>query len=192
MGVRPRDLTRRKKSPKGRDGLLVWPEEAGIIVVAGDAVTLADNWLDRLEEAREGGEELEADGRAEKDRRSRSRAYRDHLAERRRKRPHSSKPTAAGLAAVERSHEKRAEHIAAHDEHQARVRAAETEHRRFVHDRLRALRRIRLGLLQEILSDEGGSPDYAELAARSLGCPVERLPEFGDEEFVFAPQEWAS
>jgi hypothetical protein len=196
LGVRPRDLTRRKKSPKGRDGLLVWPEEAGIIVVEGDAVTLADNWLDRLEEVRERGEELEADGRAEKDRRRRSRAYRDHLAERRRTRPHSSKPTAAGLAAVERSHEKRAEHIAAHDEHQAKVRAAETERKRFVkrfvHDRLRALGRIRLGLLQEALRDEGGTPSYALPAAKSLGCTVERLPEYANEEFIFAPHEWAS
>ena len=32
MGVRPRDLTRRKKTEKGRDGLLVWPERAGILV----------------------------------------------------------------------------------------------------------------------------------------------------------------
>src|ERR687894_3224923 len=50
---RPRDLVRRKKSAKGRDGLLVWLEEAGIIAVEGDRVTLTEDWLDRLEDARE-------------------------------------------------------------------------------------------------------------------------------------------
>ena len=58
---RPRDLVRRKKSPKGRDGLLVWLEAAGILTVDGDVVTLADNWLERLEDARRLGLEVEAD-----------------------------------------------------------------------------------------------------------------------------------
>ena len=196
MGVRPRDLTRRKTSPKGRDGLLIWLEEAGIIVVEGAVVTLTDSWLDRLERARERGEELEADKRGEEDRKRRSDAYRDHLAERRLRRPPASKPTAAGLAAVERSHDKRAEHIAEHDEHQASARAAELEHKRFVkrfvHDRLRALGRIRLELLQQILRDEGGTPSYALPAAKSLGCTVERLPEYENREFIVAPREWAA
>jgi hypothetical protein len=76
------------------------------------------------------------------------------------------------------------------------VRAAELEHKRFVkrfvYDRLRALGRIRLELLQEILRDEGGTPSYALPAAKSLGCTVLRLPEYDNSEFVFAPQEWAS
>ena len=76
------------------------------------------------------------------------------------------------------------------------MRAAETEHKRFVkrfvHDRLRVLGRIRLGLLQEVLRDEGGTPSYALPAAMSLGCTVVRLPEYENEEFIFAPQEWAS
>jgi len=194
LGVRPRDLTRRKTSPKGRDGLLAWPEEAGIIVVEGGVVTLTDNWLDRLKETREKGEELEADERAEKDRKRRSLAYREHLAERRRGTPAASKPTAAGLAAVERSRKKRAEHIAEHDEHQAAARAADLEHKkfvkRFVHDRMRALGRIRLELLRQILRDAGGTPSYALPAAKSLGCTVERLPEYENREFVFAPREW--
>ena len=194
MGVRPYDLTRRKTSPKGRDGLLVWPERAGILVVEGDTVTLRDDWLDRLEEVREEGEELGADKQAQQNRRRRSRAYREHLAERRRGRPAPSQPTAAGQAAIERSHEKRAEHIGAHEEHQAKASAAEMEHRRFVkrfvHERLRALGRIRLELLQEILRDEGGTPSYALPAAKSLGCILARLPEYENEEFVIAPHEW--
>ncbi len=110
LGVRPYDLTRRKTSPKGRDGLLAWPEEAGIILIEGNTVALADDWLDRLEEAREKGEELEADERAEKDRKRRSRAYREYLAERRRGTPAVSNPSAAGLEAVRRSRQKAREH----------------------------------------------------------------------------------
>ena len=178
----------RKRARDVRRRLLPWLEEAGILTVEGDTVTLTNDWLGRLEVAREAGGELEAEELARKHYRDRSRAYHS------RDQAPTSEPTAAGLAAVERSNEKRAEHIAAHDEHQAKVRAAEEEHRRFVkrfvHNRLRALGRIRLGLLQEIVRDEGGTPSYALPAAKSLGCTVERMPEYENEEFVIAPQEW--
>jgi hypothetical protein len=194
LGVRPYDLTRRKTSPKGRDGLLIWPEEAGIVTLDGDTVSLTSTWMARLEEEREICGEIEADEQAEKGRKRRSRAYREYLAQRRQGQIAASKPSIKGLAAVKRSHEKRAEHIAEHDAHQAKARAAEIEHKRFakrfVHDRLRALGRIRLELLQETLRDEGGMPSYALPAAKSLGCTVERLPEYEDREFVFAPREW--
>lgn len=184
------DALHRKRARDIRRRNLPWLEEAGIIAVEGDTVTLADNWLDRLEEARETGGELEAEEVARKRYRDRSRAYHSRNA------PPKSASTAAGEAAVERSHAKRAEHIAEHDDHQAKVRAAELEHKRFVkrfvHDRLRALGRIRLELLQEVLRDEGGTPSYALPAAKSLGCTVERLAEYGNEEFVFAPVEWAA
>ncbi len=72
---------------------------------------------------------------------------------------------------------------------------AELEHKRFakryVEGRLRVLGRIRLALLQQILRDAGGEPSYALPAAKSLGCAVERLPEYENREFVFAPREWA-
>ena len=178
----------RKRARDVRRRNLPWLEEAGILTVEGDSVTLTNDWLGRLEEAREAGGELEAEELARKHYRDRSRAYHS------RDQTPASEPSAAGLAAVERSHEKRAEHIAAHQEHQAKAFAAEERHRRFVkrfvHDRLRALGRIRLGLLQEILRDEGGTPSYALPAAKSLGCTVERMPEYENEEFVIAPQEW--
>jgi hypothetical protein len=41
-----------------------------------------------------------------------------------------------------------------------------------------------------VLKEAGGTPAYALPAAKSLGCTVERLPEFGDREFVFSPREW--
>jgi hypothetical protein len=183
------DTLHRKRARDIRRRNLPMLEEAGILTVEGDAVTLADDWLDRLREAREAGGEIKADDIARKRYRLRSAAY--HA----RDKVQTSKPTAVGLAAVERSHEKRAEHIAEHDEHQARVRAAELEHKRFVkrfvHDRLRALGRIRLELLQQILRDEGGTPSYALPAAKSLGCTVERLPEYENREFIVSPREWA-
>ena len=49
---RPRDIRRRN---------LPMLEDAGILTVDGDVVTLADNWLERLEDARRLGLEVEAD-----------------------------------------------------------------------------------------------------------------------------------
>jgi hypothetical protein len=72
---RPKELVRRKRTKKGRDGLLVWLEEAGILTVEGEAVTLAEDWLERLEDAREAGGELEAEELARKRHRDRSRAF---------------------------------------------------------------------------------------------------------------------
>ena len=43
------------------------------------------------------------------------------------------------------------------------------------------------------MRDASGLPSYTLPAAKSLGCTVEKLPEFGNEEFVFAPsEEWAA
>jgi hypothetical protein len=72
---RARDLVRRKKTPKGRDGLLVWLEEAGIVAVDGDTVALADDWLDRLEKQRELGDEIEAEKDARQRYLNKSRAF---------------------------------------------------------------------------------------------------------------------
>ncbi len=184
------EVLHRKRARDVRRRVLPMLEEAGILTVEGDVVRLAADWLARLDDARETGGELEADELDEGRRVRKSRAY-----HRRHDAP-VSKPSAAGLEAVRRSHEQRAEHIAEHDEHQAKVRAAELEHKtfvkRFVHDRLRALGRIRLELLQEVLRDEGGTPSYALPAAKSLGCTVERLPEYENHEFVFAPREWVA
>ena len=106
----------------------------------------------------------------------------------------SQKPSAEGQAAVERSHEKRAENIAEAERDAARL--ADLQHKRFakrfVYERVRDLGRIRLGLLEEVLRDAGGTPGYALPAAKSLGCTIEGLPEYGNERFVFAPKEWVA
>jgi hypothetical protein len=72
---RARDLVRRKRKPKGRDGLLVWLEEVGIIAVDGNTISLADDWLDRLEEQRELGGEIEAEQSARRRYLNKSRAF---------------------------------------------------------------------------------------------------------------------
>jgi hypothetical protein len=104
---RPRDLVRRKKSPKGRDGLLVWLEEAGILTVEGDVVKLTEDWLDRLEDARESGGELEAEELARRRYKLKSRAYHG------RHEASKSEPSAVGLEAVRRSRELRKAHLQA-------------------------------------------------------------------------------
>ncbi len=63
---RARDLRRRS---------LPWLEEAGILSVEGGNVKLAEDWLERLEDAREAGGELEAEELARKRHRDRSRAF---------------------------------------------------------------------------------------------------------------------
>jgi DNA-binding transcriptional ArsR family regulator len=57
---RPRDLVRRKKTEKGRDGLLVMLEGSGILEIDGDVVTLTDNWLEALDEQRQLGKEIDS------------------------------------------------------------------------------------------------------------------------------------
>jgi hypothetical protein len=182
---RPRDLVRCKKSPKGRDGLLVWLEDAGILTVEGDRVTLTEDWMDRLEDAREAGGELEAEELARRRYLDRSCAF-----HRRHETP-KSKPSAAGLAAIRRSHGQREAGLAALAERAAA--AAKTEELRkaeaFVRDRLRELDRIRLELLQDIWHDAGGDPWTIPQAVEALGCRVEELEEFGNRRFVFPPAE---
>jgi hypothetical protein len=182
---RPRDLVRRRKSPKGRDGLLVWLEEAGIITVEGDRVTLAEVWLDRLEVTREAGGELEAEELARRRYLDKSRAF-----HRRHEAP-VSKPSAASLEAIKRSRESKAAGLAAIEERAAAAARAEELRKAeaFVRERLRELGRIRLALLQDIWHDAGGDPWTIPKAVEALGCRVERLVEYDNRQFVFPPAE---
>jgi Domain of unknown function (DUF3854) len=185
---RPRDLVRRKKTPKGRNGLLVWLQEAGILTVEGDLVVLAENWLDRLEEVREAGGEVEAEELALRRYRDKSRAYHN------RDKPTVSRPSAAGLQAVRRSRESKAAGLAAIKERAAAAAGAEELRKAeaFVRDRLRELGRVRLALLRDIAHDEGIDPWSIPQAIEALGCRVEELPEFDNRRFVFPPLEGAA
>ncbi len=72
---RPRELTRRKTTVKGRSGPMLMLEEAGIVTVEGDTVTLAENWLERLDEVRGLGREIEAEDLARKRYKDKQKAY---------------------------------------------------------------------------------------------------------------------
>jgi len=163
-------------------------EGAGIIQVNDNVVSLADNWLEALEEQRELGGEVEAEELAWTRYKLKSRAYHN------RDKAPASKPSAASLEAIRRSRESKAAGLAAIAERAEA--AAKTEEQRkaeaFVQDRLRELGRIRLALLQDIWHDAGGDPWTIPRAVEGLGCRVEELPEFGNRRFVFPPAEGAA
>ncbi len=165
---RPRDVRRR---------ILPMLEEAGIIETAGDVITLAADWLDALERETD----QDADKKARRAYERRRDGFRAHLAG----------VSAASLRAVEKSHEARAAGLVAEEQRATAAARAEEQQRAeaFVRDRLAALGRIRLELLRDIWQDEGGDPWTIPPAVEALGCRVERLPEYGDERFVFPPAE---
>jgi hypothetical protein len=108
---RPRDLVRRKATDKGRDGLLVWLVEDGIVTLDGDRVSLAPDWLERLGFAMWAGQEAEADQRQRHALKIRREAFHTR---RKRNQGNRDKPAnPASIGAVRQSRERRAEHFAA-------------------------------------------------------------------------------
>jgi CTP-dependent riboflavin kinase len=95
---RPRDIRRRN---------LPMLEDAGIIRLDGDTVSLTDDWLEALEEQRRLGKEIEAEELASKRYKLRSRAYHG------RNETPKSRPSAEALEAVRRSRELRDAHLRA-------------------------------------------------------------------------------
>jgi hypothetical protein len=95
---RPRDIRRRN---------LPMLEEAGIIRVDGNTVSLTDNWLEALEDQRRLGKEIEAEELARKRYNLKSRAFH------RRNEAPASDPSAAGIEAVRRSRKLREAHLEA-------------------------------------------------------------------------------
>jgi Domain of unknown function (DUF3854) len=69
------DALHRKRARDLRRRNFPMLEEAGIITVDGDVVSLAEDWLDRLEDARELGGEIEAEEHARRRYTEKSRAY---------------------------------------------------------------------------------------------------------------------
>jgi hypothetical protein len=159
--------------------------DAGIVEVEGHVLHLAANWSERLQAARVAGGELEADELAERRRKLNSCAYHN------RNETSKSRPSAAGLEAIEQCHAQRQAGLAAIEERA--TAAAKTEELRkaqaFIRDRLRELGRIRLALLQDIWHDEGHDPWTIPQAVEALECRVEELPEFDYGRFVFPPME---
>jgi Domain of unknown function (DUF3854) len=185
-GRRARDLVRRKKTEKGREGLLVWPERAGIVDIDGDTVSLAPEWLDRLETERELGEEVEMAQIAEQRYKQKRADYHNHgpVEAMQTEDP----PPLMGPEKVEEIVRERAkEDLEARVEDQRRKVGITAE--TFVFDKLKALGQIRLALLMEVYEDAGGDPWDIPPAVRRIGCRIERLPEYENRQFVFAPGE---
>jgi hypothetical protein len=182
------EILHRKRSRDIRRRNLPMLEDAGIIRLDGDTVSLTDNWLEALEEQRRLGKEIESEEVARTRYKLKSHAYHS------RNEIPKSEPSAVGLEAIRRSHEERRAGLAAIAERTAA--AAKVEELRkaeaFARDRLRELGRIRLGLLQDIWRDEGGDPWSIPKAVEALGCHVEKLPEYGNRRFVLAPTEGAA
>ena len=176
---RPRDVRRR---------ILPMLARAEIIELDGDVIRLAADWLEKLEEERERtGEVAHAEEQREKHRKQR-RDYRDYLkavkqspskaSEETIKRGHAARE--AGLAA-----ERKRAAAAAKSEELARAEAFVRE--TLKNDKLLVSGGIRLGHLCDIWRDQGGDPLSIPRAVEALGCKVERLAEFGNRRFVFAP-----
>ena len=207
---RPRDLTRRKnpETGKGRDGLLVWWIDAGVVVLEGGAVGLTPDWLERLDDQRRAGGEIDtvdvsgrvdagADTLALRDLEIRRAEFLEWRERRKRRRPAKQSGTTAGRTAVERGHRARTAGLAAEREREREAeRAAEVGRAgAFVLEKLRSPHlggRMRLSLLRDVWRDEGGDPWTVSAAVEALGCRVERLPEFGNRRFVYPPAEGAA
>jgi hypothetical protein len=181
---RPRDIRRRN---------LPMLEGAGIIQVNDNVVSLADNWLEALEEQRELGGEVEAEELAWTRYKLKSRAYHN------RDKAPASKPSAASLEAIRRSRESKAAGLGAIAE-RAEAAAKPEEQRKaeaflrhtLGNDKLLVSGGIRLGHLCDIWHDAGGDPLAIPRAIEALGCRVERLPQYGDRKFVFPPAQGAA
>ncbi len=181
---RPKELVRRKRTPKGRDGLLVWLEEAGILSIDGETVTLAEDWLERLEDAREAGGELEAEELARKRHRDRSRAF--HGRDRVEPDRHHANAGADGHVEdlkpadpVEREPEGPEPKV---DPNVATVLGY-----------VNRMGRIRLGLLEEIwLDDHGGDLTALRRAVEDSGVRTERLTEHRGAVFLYPPEKGAA
>lgn len=170
---RPRDVRRR---------VLPMLESAGIVGCEGDVVSLAGDWRERLAVARKTGGEPEADELAEAHRKLKSRAFRN------RDGAPESKPSAAGLEAVRRSHamrDARLRELAREEEERCKA-GPPPELGAMISRMLGQLGRMRMGLLRELAAEEGFDWRDVPDAARAMGYRVEGLAEYGGEEFVFA------
>jgi hypothetical protein len=162
-------------------------ERAGIVECEGDIVRLTGDWRDRLEKERERTEEIEqARLQAEKHREQGTR-YQEHLEREKRGTP------AASIAAVRRTKILRERRLREIREEEERDRAptppaVET----FVKRIMNQNPRIRMGLLCEIARDDGLRWRDVPPAVQRMGFRIEKLPEFGNKEFVFAGRESAA
>jgi DNA-binding transcriptional ArsR family regulator len=171
--ARPRDLRRR---------VLPMLKEAGIITVseAGDQVRLADDWLQRLDDARELGGEIRAESLELARHKRQGEAFRRRIEVV--PTPHWTNAGANG--AIEHLEPEEAWNRSEKPESEMSP-AAET-----VLSYVKRLGKIRLGLLEQIwLEVHGGDLAALRRAVDESGVQRERLREFRDAEFLFPPKE---
>jgi hypothetical protein len=176
LGIkRSRDLRRR---------LLPMLEETGIVECEGAVVALTAAWSERLEVERRRGGEIEAQKRQKARHDEERRQHRQNGPEP----PAEKPPPLMGAEKVRKIVDARSrEDLAARVERQRQKVGFTIEV--FVFDKLQALGQIRLALLMEVYEDAGGDPWDIPPAVRRMGCRIERLPEYGNRQFVFPPAE---
>ncbi len=173
--TRARDFKRRALGPIAEDG---------VIAVEGETVSLSDDWRAALERVRTRGNE-QADNRLQSERYAREReAFRKARTD-----GHPADPTPE-LAGPERTREifaaaKRRDEVARLEEQR---RKAGVTVEVFIHDKLQELGSIRMGLLRDLWLDRGGNPSHIWQAVRRMRCRLAKLPEYGNDLFVFPPQ----
>ena len=171
---RTRDLLRRNL-PK--------LEAAGIVSREDNTVGLTADWREALERKREADGEIEAEERDRNKYREQRENYRN-----RDKTPADEVPPLKGrekMAEILAERMKEEEEQRLEHQRQKVGTTAET----FIYDKLKALGRIRLELLKDVYADAGGDPRHVLSAAVRLGCRIERLPEYGNERFIYPPAE---
>jgi hypothetical protein len=174
---RPRDLKRR---------ILGDLEGAGIIECEGDVIKLAREWRTRLDEKREADGEIEQAEKQAKRHREQSKRYREHLDRVKRGTPQASRDAAKRTKDLR---DRRLQEIAEEDERDKAPTPPEVE--RFVSRLLGQNERIRMGLLCEIAREEGLRWRDVPPAVERMGYRIQKLPGYGNAEFVFAERRAA-
>jgi hypothetical protein len=181
------EALRRKRPWDVRRRILKPLEEAGIIECEGDVIRLVGEWLTRLDDQREADGEIEQAERQAKKHRENGESYRVFLQRQKNGTPEAS------YAAVRRSHELRDRRMKEAREEEERRRSPVPQGLRDLVSRLVDQNgRLRMGLLRGIAAEEGYHFGHVPRAVEELGLRVERLAEFDNEPFVFAPVEGAA
>jgi hypothetical protein len=174
---RPWDVRRRILQPL---------EKAGIIEMDGDVIRLVGEWLAQLDERREADGEIEQAERQAKKHREDGESYRLYLEREKHGTPKAS------TDAVRRTHELRDRRMReAREEEERRRSPVPPALRELVSRLVKQNGRLRMGLLRGIATEEGYQFVHVARAVEDLNLHVERLAEFENEPFVFAPAEAA-
>lgn len=174
---RPRDVRRRILKPL---------EEAGIIESEGDVIKLAREWRARLDEKREVDGEIEQAQKQAERHREQSKRYREHLDRVKRGTPQASHDAAKRTKDLR---DRRLQEIAEEDERDQAPTPPEVEV--LVEKILGQNERMRMGLLCEIAMEQGLRWRDVPPAVERMGYRVQKLPGYGDAEFVFAERKVA-